>query len=272
MEPREKFTFAPNISWLFPELPFPQRLTAVARAGFDSLEFGFPSHADLAALEAARNDLGLKTVLFNQDVPVWDRQNRGTLSDPVRRDEFRRTLDQALTLARRLDAEKIMLPAGVELPGRSRAEQRECILTNLGYAAPLAQQAGVLLTLEVLNPGDNPGYFLTSSREALSILQELGHPQVKFQADTYHLQKQEGRLPETLRSLAGWIGHIQFADYPGRHEPGSGAIDFEALLAVTEEIGYAGAVGLEYQPLRPGAAALQWVPSAMKTHVRQIEP
>ena len=265
MLPREKITFAVNTSWLFPELPFRDRLAAVARAGFNSIEFGFPSHVDLRALEAAKDDLGLKIVNFNQDVPVWDRQNRGTLSDPARSSEFRATLDQALAIALRLGAEKIMLPAGVEIPELGRGRQRDCILANLRYAAPLASQAGLLLTIEVLNPSDNPGYFLTSSQEALSLLQEAGCPQVKFQFDTYHLQMLEGRLPEKIREIGGWIGHVQFADHPGRHEPGSGSIDFEAVLAAIEAAGYEGAIGLEYQPLKPGAAALEWVPASMQT-------
>jgi hydroxypyruvate isomerase len=257
---RENLTFAVNVSWLFPDLPFRDRLAAVVAAGFDMVEFGFPSHADLDALAAARIDLGLKIVNFNQDVPVWDRQNRGCLVDPARRGEFFHSLDEAIAIAGRLGAQKIMLPAGVELDGLSHAAQRECILANLRAAAPMAERAGLLLTIEVLNPTDNPGYFLTSSQEALEILQAVDHPHVKFQFDTYHLQMQEGHLPETIRAMAGWIGHFQFADYPGRHEPGTGSIDFEAVLEAMQSIGYEGAIGLEYKPSRPGASSLDWAP------------
>src|SRR5512147_1048112 len=108
-------TFAPNISWLFPELPFRERPFAVARAGFKAVEFGFPSKADLDALETAHKELGLQIVLFNQDVPVWNIQNRGYLSDPKLRDEFYRKLDEALEIARRLEVLKIMLSSGVVL-------------------------------------------------------------------------------------------------------------------------------------------------------------
>ncbi len=250
--------YAPNISWLFPELPFAERPRAVAAAGFRALEFGFPSHADIPALEAARQDLGLQVVLFNQDVPVWDAVHRGYLVDPAQRDEFRRKLDDALALAERLGVLKVMLPAGVTVPGMAREAHRECMVENLCYAAPLAAQAGVLLTIEMLNPWDNPGYFLTSTREALGIVQSVNHPQVRFQFDTYHIQLMEGNLTQTLVENIDLIGHIQFADVPGRHEPGTGELNFANLAHAAGEAGYKGYIGLEYIPLARGSAALEW--------------
>ena len=256
--------YAPNISWLFPELPFALRPKAVADLGFEALEFGFPSQADLDALDACRRETGMRIVLFNQDVPVWDGANRGYLVDPKRRDEFERTLDQGLALAGRLKVEKIMLPAGVVVPGMARGAQRECMLENLRAAAPRAAQAGVVLTIEVLNPVDNPGYYLTSWREAVGIVREVYHPNVRFQMDTYHLRRMGDEPLETLREAGGWIGHIQYADEPGRHEPGTGAIDFAALEAAMEAGGYAGYIGLEYIPQARGADALAWVPAARR--------
>ena len=263
--------FAPNVSWLFPELPFALRPKAVADLGFEALEFGFPSHADLEALDACRQEHGLRIVLFNQDVPVWDAANRGYLVDPKRRAEFQRALDQALTIARRLGVEKIMLPAGVVLPGMARQAQRECMLENLCAAAPLAAEANVILTIEVLNPDDNPGYFLTSSPEALEIVRRVDHPNVRFQMDTYHLQRLEGHLVETLRANIGWIGHLQFADEPGRHEPGTGRIDFAALESAAEAGGYQGYIGLEYIPQARGAEALAWVSASRRAPRRGLK-
>lgn len=257
--------FAPNLSWLFPELPFGERARAAWQAGFEAVEFGFPSHADLQALDGSRQELGLQIVLFNLDVPVWDRANRGYLVDPRRRAEFQRRLDEALELARRLEAHKIMLPAGVELADFSRAEQVDCLLQNLWYAGPLAEEGGVLLTVEALNPFDNPGYFITSGREALELIQKVDHPQVRFQLDTYHIQLMEGNLTNTIRNYISWIGHIQFADAPGRHEPGTGEINFAYLTREIEAAGYTGYVGLEYQPLAAGAAALDWVPASRRS-------
>jgi hydroxypyruvate isomerase len=263
--------YAPNVSWLFPELPFALRPKAVADLGFEAIEFGFPSHADLDALDACRQERGTRIVLFNQDVPVWDVANRGYLVDPKRRAEFDRTLDQALEIARRLRVDKIMLPAGAELSKMERGAQTECMLENLRAAGPLAAEADVILTIEVLNPEDNPGYFLTSSAEAIEIVRRVNHPSVRFQMDTYHLQRMEGHLLETLRGNFEWIGHLQFADDPGRHEPGTGAINFAALVAAADALGYDGYIGLEYIPRARGAEALAWVPAERRAPRRDLE-
>lgn len=254
-------TYAPNINWLFPELPFGKRPQAIAKAGFGALEFGFSSHADIPALEAARQEYGLQIVLFNLDVPVWDEANRGYLVDPTRRDEFHRKLDQALEIVERLEVMKLMLPVGVALPNLTPAAQRECMVENLRYAAPIAAQAGVLLTIEALNPFDNPGYFLTSSSQGLEVVQEVDHPRVRFQFDTYHMQLMEGNLTNTIVNNIEAIGHIQFADVPGRHEPGTGELNFANLATAIEEAGYEGYLGLEYIPWAQGAEALAWVPA-----------
>ena len=256
--------YAPNVSWLFPELPFKERPGAIARLGFTAIEFGFPSHADLDALKSARDNFGLQIVLFNQDVPVWDQNNRGYLVDPHRRDEFRRKLDESLDIAGRLEALKIMLPAGVEVPGLNRLAMQDCIVENLRYAAPLAGDAGVSLNIEVLNPTDNPGYFLTSSQQAIQIVQQVDHPQVRFQFDTYHLGMMEGDLDQTITAFSPWIGHIQFADFPGRHEPGTGSLNFDHLISVIQKSTYKGYIGLEYIPQASGKSALDWIPQSLR--------
>jgi hydroxypyruvate isomerase len=264
MSTTSQFLYAPNVSWLFPELPFALRPKAIADLGFEAIEFGFPSHSDLSALEEARETLGLEIVLFNQDIPVWDAAHRGYLADPQRREEFHRKLDESLDLVRRLGVHKVMLPAGAELPDAGRQAQRACMVENLSYAAPRAAEAGALLTVEVLNPRDNPGYFLTSTEEACDIVREVDHPNVRYQLDTYHIRLMGGDPAEVIRRDRGWIGHIQLADFPGRHEPGTGQTDFEAIEAAIQAAGYQGYIGLEYVPQAQGAAALAWVPAARR--------
>ncbi|HET7009694.1 MAG TPA: TIM barrel protein [Anaerolineales bacterium] len=263
-DPVPGLTFAPNISWLLPELPSGERPRALAKAGFRAFEFGFPSAIDVNAIEAARQEYGLDVALFNQDIPVWDRWNRGYLSDPSRRDEFRRKLDEALDLARRLQAHKLMLPAGVDLPFIERALQLDQLLENLRYAAPLAAESHVLLTIEVINPADHPGYFLTSAKEAVEIVRQIDHPHLRFQFDTYHLYMTSGHLTKTFRGLAPWVGHVQFGDYPQRCQPGMGDIDFPDILQAIHASGYRGFIGLEYVPRDEGLQALAWVPPEMR--------
>jgi hydroxypyruvate isomerase len=259
-------TYAPNVSWLFPELPFALRPKAAADLGFGAIEFGFPSQADLQALASARQDLGLEIVLFNQDVPVWEAGNRGYLVDPQRRAEFDRTLDQALEIVRRLGVRKVMLPAGVVLPELARRVQHDCMVENLRRAAPQAKDAHTLLTIEVLNDTDNPRYYLTSPEEAFQVVDEVNHSHLRAQIDSYHMAVLGHDPASIVRQGGTRVGHIQFADYPGRHEPGSGKIDFAAIERAADEIGYPGPIGLEFVPHAKGAAALAWVPQARRTH------
>lgn len=257
-------TYAPNISWLFKELPFAERPGAVGRAGFEALELGFLSPEKLPVLLTARDVFGLQIVLFNQDVPGFDECNRGYMADPALREMFKRRLDEALFFARQLNARKVMLCAGAVVPGMPRKVQYECIVENLRYAGPLAAETGVILTIEVLNSHDMPEFFLNSTTEAIEIIKDVDHPAVKFQFDSYHIQVGEGNLISKLENYKEWIGHIQFGDVPGRLAPGSGEINFANLHRAIEGIGYSGYIGLEYKSDLPGDEALAWVPDALR--------
>jgi hydroxypyruvate isomerase len=253
-------TFAPNIGFLFPEIPFGERPRLVVKAGFDALEFGFYGQADLPAVEAACKEFLLQVVLINMDMPDWDEQNRGYLADPNLKDVFRNRLDEALNVVDRMKAHKLMLPVGAVLADMEHEEQINCIVDNLCYAAPLAADAGVLLTIEAMNPWDMVGYFLTSSGDGLEIVGRVNHPHVKFQFDTYHLQRLEGNLIQTLTDNIELIGHIQFGDVPSRSEPGTGELNFSNITTAVEKAGYEGYIGLEYLPASVGTAAVDWVP------------
>jgi hydroxypyruvate isomerase len=252
--------FAPNISWLFPDLDFCKRPQAVVAAGFDAFEFGFYGQANIDAIIAARHEFGLQVVLFNMDVSPWDRFERGFLADPSRKSEFKVELDKALELAGRLTALKIMLPVGAKLPGTPSELQTQCVIENLIYAAPLAKHADVILTIEALCENDFPDYFLTSSLLGLEIVRMVNHPYVKFQFDSYHLQMMEGHLTQTLINNIDAIGHIQFGDAPGRTEPGNGEINFGYLMHVVESAGYDDYIGLEYVPVSKGTNTFSWIP------------
>lgn len=251
--------FAANISWLFAELPFSERPKAAAKAGFRALEFGFYRQADLNAVAAAQEEFGLEVALFYMDVPNWGRENRGYLADPALRDEFHRRFDEALEVAARLRAHKMLLPVGAASLDLKRDQQRECVVENLKYAGPLAEQAGILLTIKNLNPFDNVGYYLVYSRDAARILREVDHPHVRYLYDTYHLQMMEGHLIQTLTENYSVLGHIQIGDLPGRHEPGTGEINFVNVLRTAMNLGYSGYVGLEYKPLTTTTESLTHV-------------
>jgi len=262
--------YSPNISWLFPELPFEARLSAVLQAGFEAVEFGFAGQANMPATQRAHEEYGMRIALFNQDVPRWDQGHRGLLADPGLKGDFLRSLEATLDLAQSLEALKVMLPVGAVRSGVPRQTQLDCVIDSLRVAAPMAAQARVMLTIEALNPRDYPGYLLTSSREGFEIVRQVNHPNVRFQFDTYHIRALEGNIAETLAANMELVGHIQFGDYPGRVQPGFGELDFGQLDALADRMGYSGYIGLEYIPSTPGASALEWVPaSRRRLHPRQ---
>jgi hydroxypyruvate isomerase len=247
---------SPNLSWLFADRPFAERIDAAAEAGFTAFEFGFYGGADLEAVQKAVEG-GMQVALFNMDIPDWRNGVRGYLAHPNMQTHFRRALDDGLVLAQRIKAKAMMIPTGVrdlELP---LEEQIECAVDNLALAAPLAEEADVMLTIEALYPGDVPDYFLDSSHLGIEIVRQVNHPNVKFQFDTYHLQMLEGDLIESLRKGLDWIGHIQLGDAPGRVTPGGGEIDIIGFVEAAMEAGYDGFFGLEYHP---GQDPLGWIP------------
>jgi len=141
----------------------------------------------------------------------------------------------------------------------SPQEQFDCAVENLNWALPMAQDAGVTLMIEPLNDRDFPNYWIVKTEQAMEIINLIRHPNLKLQYDFYHAQIMEGNLEETVRKYFDAIGHIQIADVPGRHEPGSGEIDFKTLFKTLEELGYEGYIGLEYRPSAGSEESLTWL-------------
>jgi len=158
-----------------------------------------------------------------------------------------------------------VLPEGADAEGRAR--HRSTFVRNLRFAAREAEERGIALTIEPINPRDVPGYFLTTQAEAHAIRAEVGATNVSVQMDLYHAQIVEGDLSEKLRRWLPHIGHIQIAGVPGRHEPDVGEINYRHLFALLDELGYSGWVGCEYRPLAGTSAGLGW----MKTLCRPAE-
>ncbi|MCX6071535.1 MAG: TIM barrel protein [Chloroflexi bacterium] len=238
----------------------------MAEAGFEAIEIGFYGQLDLDELKTAKEKLGLQLVLLNMDVPGWGPGNRGYMADPSGREIFSVALAKALRTAEALHAKKMMLPIGASIPGISPEVQTACIVENLVHAARQAEQTDILLTIEPLSPAFASDYFLTSSAQALDIVHSVNHPLVKFQFDTFHLQITEGNLIHTLRENMDAIGHIQFADAPGRTEPGQGELNFQNIARAADEAGYRSYIGLEYVPVSRGAATFDWVPTGWRRY------
>lgn len=256
--------FAANLSMLFTERPFPARFGAAAAAGFRGVECHFPYDYPAPVLAGALADSGLSQVLFNLPAGDWAAGERGIACHPDRREEFRAGVDTAIHYARALACPRVNCLAG-RLPGGVSAEcARECLIDNLRYAAPRLADAGVQLLVEPINTRDVPGFFLCRSDQALRVMDDAGVANLALQYDVYHMQVMEGDLVRHIESAFSRIGHVQVADNPGRHEPGTGEINYAFLFERLEALGYDGWVSAEYVPRNGTATGLDWLASYLQ--------
>ena len=255
--------YAVNVTHLFPDLPVTEQLQRVADAGFTAFELLFPQRINVDELVAAKERLGLQMALFDLD---FDAEHpRGYLAHPDAGDLFFAKLDEAIRLARRLGVKRLNALVGLTVPGMSHVEQLDLVARRLRQAAGTVEAEGITLLIEALNTYDNPGYFLRHSADGFAIVDAVGSPNVKFQYDVYHMQIMEGNLISTIRQNVDKIGHIQIADVPGRHEPGTGEINFENVLRAIADAGYHGYVGLEYRASSPDVDPFAWLPPVARS-------
>ena len=258
--------FAANLSYLFTEVPFAQRFAAAAEAGFAAVEFHFPYACESAELGAAARVAGVEVVLFNLPAGDWAGGERGIACHPDRVGEFRDGVARALDYAAALGCRRLNCLAGIRPPGFSEAAASATLVANLHFAAAALAAADLTLLLEPINTRDVPGYYVSTSRQALELIAETGAPNLRLQYDVYHAQIMEGDLARTLAEKLPRIGHVQIADNPGRHEPGTGEINFPFLFGELDRLGYEGWVGCEYAPRTDTAASLGWLRSLPSNH------
>ncbi len=250
--------FSANLSMLFTEVPFLDRFARAAQAGFEAVEFMFPYAHSPQEIKARLDATGLKAVLHNLPAGDWDGGERGIACDPARVAEFRAGVAQGVAYATALGVPQLNCLAGKAPAGADDALLRRTLVENLRFAAAALHQAGLRLLVEPINQHDMPGFYLQRTAQALSVLDEVGAPNAFVQYDVYHAQRTEGELAATLERHLARIAHIQIADNPGRHEPGTGEINYRFLFQHLDRIGYQGWVGAEYRPAAATEAGLGW--------------
>ena len=246
---------AANLSMLFPQLDFLERFAAAAQAGFRYVEYQFPYQWEARALAEKAQAAGVGVVLHNLPAGNAEKGDRGIACLPGRESEFREGVERAIGYARAVGCPRLNCLAGLAPQDRRHFD---VLVANVRYAARRLGAAGLQLLLEPINTRSVPGFFLTGSRQALQVLDAAGEGNVFLQYDFFHVQIMEGDLASTVERLLPRIGHIQLADVPGRHEPGSGEINFDFLLRHLDAIGYSGWVGCEYNPQADTREGLKW--------------
>ena len=251
--------FSANLSFLYPEKPFLDRFAAAAADGFPAVEYVSPYEHAPEEVAAVLERHGLQQALFNLPAGDWAGGERGIGCLPDRVGEFQQGVDTAIRYARALGCPKVNCLAGIA-PAGVPAEQLEATLVaNLRYAAPRLADAGITLVLEPINLRDIPGFFVSRSDHAERILDAVGSDNLFIQYDFYHMQVMQGDLVPTFERLRDRIGHVQIADTPGRHEPGTGEINYGFVLSELDRLGYDGFVGCEYKPVTDTSSGLGWM-------------
>ncbi len=249
-----------NISILLTELPLLERPQAARDAGFPAVESWWPFDAavpadrEVDAFVGAVRDAGVQLVSLNAYGGDLAAGERGVASLPGREAEFRDNLDVAVAVLDALQCPTLHVLYG-NRDGSDPAGQDELAVEHLRLAVAAARQATVVV--EALSGGDR--YPVRTAADALTVLDRVG-PGARFLCDVYHLSVNGEDPVQVIRRHAGRIGHVQLADAPGRHQPGTGTVDVDACLAALEDVGYAGWVGLEYAPLGPSVASFGWLP------------
>jgi hydroxypyruvate isomerase len=245
---------------LWPELDVYDRFRAAAEAGFARVEILFVHALDQARIAQQLQEHHLELVLFDPYPGNFDAGERGLLTLPGRQAEFLESVTQALATAAKFGTQRLNALAGIVPDGVSRDEAQRTAVANLHAAAPLAQAAGVKLLLENINTIDfPPRYFADTAEHVAELVQQVDHPNVRMQLDQYHVGMMGGDARATFRRFQPLVEHIQIADVPGRHEPGTGQQPIADFLAELDAQGYQGAVGLEYRPSQSTEAALAWL-------------
>lgn len=248
-----------NLSLLFTELPLIERVRAAADAGFAGVEMQFPYEVPAEALQAELQRCGMPLVLINLPAGDLMQGGAGLAAVPGREAQFAAALQQALAYADVVQPAKVNVLAGRLAEGVEREQALALLAQHLRQTAEAFAGRGIQVLMEAINLHDMPGFLLNTPAHLLDMLQRVGHPNLAAQLDLYHMARMDLDLATSVRELDGRIGHVQFADAPGRGEPGSGALDFAPALAALGEQGYAGWLGAEYRPQAATAAGLGWL-------------
>ena len=259
--------FAANLSMLWADLPLDERFARAAGAGFRAVELWWPGLTDAQRLPGLAARWNLRLALLNFDAGDMAAGDRGLAADPRHRGRLRANVPGALAIAEACGCQRLNLLIGLRQERYSLAEQLACARDNVAWAADLATQAGCEVLIEAINPMDNGPVLLTTTAAAASFIAGVARPNVRLQYDAYHMQRTEGDLTATLDAYWDLIGHIQIADVPGRHEPGTGEINYPFVLRHIAAKGYRHAVGAEYRSstARP-EDSLGWLREFRRAH------
>lgn len=263
---RDGFKLSVRVEPLFPGSTLETQMQKVAEAGYHGFEFGDWRAPDPKRIVSLQNKLKLECVCIVGNISV-NPKGMG-LCDPLEREGFLRELRASTEAARRLECKRLVVLSGFKVPGRPRAPQHDSIVEGLKRAHDVVSPHQITIIVEVINTlapveplnpkGNNHAdYYLDRTAEAFEIVRQVGSPFVRILYDIYHTQIMEGYLIETIRHNIKDIGHFHVGDVPGRHEPGTGEINYPNVFRAIRETGYTDYVAMEYVPSRDAMNTLR---------------
>ena len=249
--------FAANLAYLFTERPLLDRFAAAAAAGFRAVELQLPYDHAPAAVNAELERHGLIVLGINTAPGRSAAGEFGVAAVPGREQEFAALFEQALDYVTAIGGCQIHCLAG-KVPPDQRPAAEKTFVANLARAADAAGERGITLLIEPINPRDRPDYFLTRAEHAADIIAKLERPNVRIQFDFYHAQIVGGDLIRQFEKCFPLVGHVQIAAVPSRHEPDEGEVNYPAIFAALDRLGYDKWIGCEYRPRGRTEDGLAW--------------
>ncbi len=251
--------FTANLSLLFTELPLQQRFKAAKEHGFNAVEVQFPYELSAATIRTKLDKHQLQLVLFNVAADDLLQGGEGLAAVPEKQQQFKEAVAQTVAYAKILKPAVINILPGCCFDPERLSEYQQTFKKNLHYALEAFTPLGIKTVFEAINTINMPDFIIHNSAQMLAILQAISHPDLLIQYDIYHMQMMQEDLARFIPQYADQIGHIQFADCPGRHQPGTGAIDFQRLFSIIENSAYTGWTGAEYIPSANSSASFAWL-------------
>jgi hydroxypyruvate isomerase len=246
--------FAANLAYLFTERPLLERFGAAAGAGFRAVELQFPYDHAPSAVKAELERHGLTMLGVNT---ALGRSGEGVAAVPGHEQEFATLFKQALDYVVAIGGCQIHCLAG-KVPPEQRPAAEMTFIRNLARAADAAREQGITVLIEPINPRDRPDYFLTRAEQAADIIAKVERPNVRIQFDFYHAQIVGGDLIRRFEKHLPHVGHVQIAAVPSRQEPDEGEVNYPAIFAALDRLGYDGWIGCEYRPRGKTEDGLGW--------------
>ena len=251
--------FCANLTMTFTEYDFLDRFEKAAENGFDAVEYMFPYDWTADQLQEFLQRHKLQQILFNLPVDEWASGVRGIACIPGKEQEFQENVGRAISYAKILECSMLNVLVGLTPDDENPDKVQKTLLENLRFAADELAKENITLLVEALNSRDVHGFYRVGSKESVDLIREVDRANLKFQYDIYHMQRMEGELINTITALGDIIDHIQLADTPGRHEPGTGEINFDNLFKAIDASGYDGWIGCEYIPATTTEEGLGWI-------------